>query len=286
MPMLTERLQISPASDTMGAVIRGEDLARPLAPQLREDLHQAFLDAHILVFRDQSLDEEQMYHVAEAFGEVEHHSVKNDTGSRWSAVHRITNLDAEGNPVERPFTSSTYVWHTDKSFLPVPALATMLQAIELPPSGGDTEFADMTRAYDALPEAMKRRLDGLRVVQSLEFMRRHTGSAPASEDDIKAAPPAEHPLVRTHPETGEKSLYIGHYCSHIVGLPEDEGRALLETLLDHATQPEFIYTHRWQPGDLIIWDNRCLLHRAVANYAMGQHRRVLMRVVIKGDKPF
>lgn len=284
--MLTERLKIMPASDVMGAVITGEDLSRPLDARQRADIRQAFLDAHILIFRDQALDEEQFARFAEIFGEIETHAVRNDHGTRWSAVHRITNLDAEGNPVERPFTSSTYVWHTDKSFLPVPASATLLQAIELPPAGGDTEFADMTKAYEALPETMKHRLEGLRVVQSLEFMRGYTGSAPASEDDLKTAPPVEHPLVRTHPDTGAKSLYIGHYCSHVVGLPEDEGRALLEALLVHATQPQFLFTQRWRPGDLIVWDNRCLLHRAMANYEMGMHRRVLMRVVVKGSVPF
>jgi taurine dioxygenase len=285
MPMLTERLKITPASDVMGAVITGTDLSRPLDEGQRADIRRAFLDAHILIFRDQSLDEEQFSRFAGTFGEIETHVVKNDQGARWSAVHRITNLDAEGHPAERPFTSSTYVWHTDKSFLPVPASATLLQAIELPPAGGDTEFADMTRAYETLPDTMKERLEGLRVVQSLEFMRRHTGSAPASEDDLKTAPPVEHPLVRTHPETGEKSLYIGHYCSHVAGLPEDEGRALLEELLVHATQPQFIFTQRWQPGDLIVWDNRCLLHRAMANYQMAKHRRILMRVVVKGSVP-
>ena len=278
-------LNLSPVSAVMGAAIVGEDLSRPLTPDLIARTRQAFLDHHVLVFRDQRMSPENIYDLASIFGEVEQHKVRQADGSRWDAVHQITNLDADGNPVEKPFFSSTYFWHTDKSFLQRPALLTMLHAVELPPSGGDTQFADMTRAYDALPDAMKQRLDGLRGIQSLEFMRRYTGSAPASEDDIAAAPPVSHPLVRTHPETGRKSLYIGMYCSHIEGLPEDEGRQLLEELLAHATSERFVYSHAWQPGDLVFWDNRCLLHRAVANYEMGKYRRVLMRVVVKGSPP-
>jgi len=280
------QLTLSPASDVTGAVIVGQNLANALSDDLVAATRRAFLDHRVLVFRDQRLGEEQMYGFASIFGEVEQHRVRQADGSRWNAVHRITNLDAAGNPVEKPFFGSTYFWHTDKSFLKEPSLLTMLQAIELPPEGGDTQFADMTKAYAALPEETKRRLDGLRVVQSLEFMRRYTGSAPPTEEDVKAAPPVVHPLVRTHPETGEKSLYIGMYSSHIVGMPEAEGRALLEELLSHATEPRFVYSHVWRPGDLVLWDNRCLLHRAVANYEMGKHRRVLMRVVVKGTEPF
>jgi alpha-ketoglutarate-dependent taurine dioxygenase len=117
-------------------------------------------------------------------------------------------------------------------------------------------------------------------------MRRFTGSAPPTEDDLASAPPISHPLVRTHQETGDKSLYLGMYCSHIDGMPVEEGRRLVEDLQAHATSERFVYTHSWRPGDLMFWDNRCTLHRAIANYEMGRHRRVLMRVVVKGDAPF
>jgi alpha-ketoglutarate-dependent taurine dioxygenase len=120
-------------------------------------------------------------------------------------------------------------------------------------------------------------------VHSLEYMRLATDDRPPTQEEKEAAPPVTHPLVRTHPETGAKSLYIGMYCSHIVGMPEAEGRALLDELLAHATQDRFVYTHQWQPGDVVLWDNRCLLHRAVPNYAMGKSRRVLQRLVVKGS---
>lgn len=283
--MSAATLNLSPVSAVMGAAIVGEDLSRTLTPGLIAQTRQAFLDNHVLVFRDQHMSPENIYDLASIFGEVEQHKVRQADGSRWDAVHQITNLDADGNPVEKPFFSSTYFWHTDKSFLKQPALLTMLHAVELPPNGGDTQFANMTAAYEALPQDMKRMLDGLKGIQSLEFMRRYTGSAPASEDDIAAAPPVTHPLVRTHPETGRKSLYIGMYCSHIEGMPEAEGRQLLADLLRHATADRFVYSHAWRPGDLVFWDNRCLLHRAVANYEMGKYRRVLMRVVVRGSRP-
>lgn len=283
--MSAAQFNLSPVSEVMGAAIVGEDLSRPLTPAIIAQTRQAFLDHHVLVFRDQHMSPENIHDLASIFGDVEQHKVRQEDGSRWDAVHRITNLDDAGNPVKKPFFSSTYFWHTDKSFLKTPALLTMLHAVELPPNGGDTQFADMTKAYDALPDATKRRIEGLKAVQSLEFMRRYTGSAPASEDDIAAAPSIVHPLVRTHPETGRKSLYIGMYCSHIEGMPEDEGRALLEELLVHATSDRFVYSHAWKDGDLVFWDNRCLLHRAVANYEMGKYRRVLMRVVVKGSRP-
>ena len=114
-------------------------------------------------------------------------------------------------------------------------------------------------------------------------MRTATGDRPATEAEKQAAPPVTHPLVRTHPETGEHSLYLGMYCSHVVGMAPEKSRALLDGLLAHSTQPRFVYTHRWQPGDLVFWDNRCLLHRAVANYDMGHSRRVLQRLVVKGS---
>ncbi len=283
--MTIASLDVSPASKTMGAIIAGEDLSRQLAAAATEMIKQAFRDRHVLVFREQKLNQEQMYSIASVFGEVEQHSVQQANGTKWDAVHCITNLDARGRPAERPATSSTYFWHTDKSFLQVPALLTMLHAVELPPAGGDTEFADMTAAYQALPDPMKKSLAGLKAVQSLEYMRRHTGSAPATEEDIATAPPVSHPLVRTHPETGAKSLYIGMYSSYIEGMPDNEGNRLLQDLLAHATQERFIYRHAWKPGDLVLWDNRCLLHRASKNYEMAKYRRVLMRVVVRGSIP-
>jgi len=144
----------------------------------------------------------------------------------------------------------------------------------------------MAMAYAALPETTKQRITGMRVVHRWAASRGWAGAPPPSEIEMTERPPVDHPLVRTHPETGTKTLYIGNHASHILGMSEDEGDALLPELLDHATRPSFIYTHHWRDGDLVMWDNRCLLHRALANYEMAAHLRVLHRTVVTGTAPF
>jgi alpha-ketoglutarate-dependent taurine dioxygenase len=275
--------EVSPLMPGFGASIGGADLSSPLH---LDALKAVFRDHRLVAIRGQALSNEKLYAFASIFGAIEGHTVRQHDGSKWDAVHTVTNLDLDGNPVEKPFINSNYFWHTDKSFLQKPALATMLHAVELPPKGGDTQFADMTAAFRALSDGTKKRIEGMRVIHSLEYMRRFTGSAPPTEDDLASAPPIAHPLVRTHQDTGEKSLYLGMYCSYIDGLPIDEGRKLVEELQAHATSDRFVYNHVWKSGDLMVWDNRCTLHRAIANYEMGKFRRVLMRVVVKGDAPF
>jgi taurine dioxygenase len=147
----------------------------------------------------------------------------------------------------------------------------MLYAVELPPEGGDTEFANTTMAYEALPEPIRRQIAGLRVRFRPAF------------DDTR--PAVTHPLVRTHPESGRKALYLGNHAVGIAGLGESEAMALLGALLTHATQSRFVYRHRWQLGDLVVWDNRVLLHRAAMNYAADQYRRVMHRSVVRGTVP-
>ena len=282
-----DAIKVNALSDVMGAEVLGVDLTKGPQERAMAVIKEAFLKHKLLIIRGQALERQHLHAFASAFGPIETHAValKGVEGEALAGVHYITNLDANGVPVEKPIVNSNYFWHSDKSFLPVPSLATMLYAVEIPPSGGDTQFADMTRAYAALSDEDKKSLDGKRVVQSLEHMRKVTGNAPPTAEEKENAPPVEHPLVRTHPETGEKSLYLGMYAAEIVGMNQDESTALLERLSAHATEPRFIFTQKWQPHDLVLWDNRCLMHRAVANYDMGRHRRILMRVVVTGTKP-
>ncbi|HZT87758.1 MAG TPA: TauD/TfdA family dioxygenase [Stellaceae bacterium] len=275
--------RLSPAG---GVAITGIDLSRPLSPDLRETVMAAFLAHHILVFRGQDLSKEAQLAFTRQFGEIEEHVGRHAAASRYGLVHTVTNLDEDGKPTTKLTQVGNYHWHTDKSYHAVPSLMTVLHAKELPAEGGDTQFANMAMAYEALPETMKRRLDGLRVVHSWAASRRRAGAPPPSEIEMRERPPVEHPLVRTHPETGIKSLYIGNHASHIPGMSEDDSETLLLDLLEHATQPQFLYTHRWRAGDLVMWDNRCLLHRALANYEMAKHRRVLHRTVVTGTVPF
>jgi alpha-ketoglutarate-dependent taurine dioxygenase len=261
--------RLSPAG---GVMLTGIDLSPPLSPALKDAIVKAFLAHHIVVFPGQSLTREQQFAFAARFGEVEAHGVHRGESKRYGVAHVMSNLDAEGNPTFRISRAANYHWHTDKPYHPAPPLLTTLYAVELPPVGGDTEFANMALAYAALPEDTRRRIAGLRVA-----------FCPAFD---ASRPGADHPLVRTHPDTGAQALYLGNHATHIIGMPESEGTALLQELLDHATQRQFVYAHRWRVGDLVMWDNRCLLHRAVANYEMAKYRRVMHRSVVRGTVPF
>jgi alpha-ketoglutarate-dependent taurine dioxygenase len=275
--------RLSPAG---GVAIADADLSRPLSPASRAAVLAAFRDHHILVFRDQDLSNDAQLAFTLQFGELEEHVGRHTAAARYGRVHTVTNIGEDGLPTTKLTASGNYHWHTDKSYHAVPSLMTILHARELPPEGGDTQFANMALAYQALPQATKQRIAGLRAVHSWAASRRRAGAAPPSEIEMRERPPVDHPLVRTHPETGAKTLYIGNHASHIVGMPEVEGEALLNELLEHATQPQFVYTHHWHDGDLVVWDNRCLLHRALANYEMAKHRRVLHRTVVTGTVPF
>jgi len=283
---MADALTIHPLPGGLGAELTDVDLRPPMADETSAAIRQAFLSHRVLVVREQALSADDMASFAAIFGELEGNVFRERDGTAMKAVHQISNLDANGQPVEQPYIKSNYFWHSDKAYLPVPALLTMLHALELPPSGGDTQFADMTAAYAALPVERKRALAPLAAIHSLEYMRESTGDRPPTAEEKAAAPPVTHPLVRTHPDTGAKSLYLGMYCSGIVGMENAAARALLDELMAHTTQERFVYTHRWRPGDVVLWDNRCLLHRAVDNYAMGTYRRVLRRVVVKGSAPF
>jgi taurine dioxygenase len=276
----------SPLSSAGGVEFTDVDLSRPVSAELAALIRRALLEHRVVVVRDQMLTKQQQYDFTLHFGEIEDH-VARHSDTNYAIVHSVTNLDADGNPTAKLETRGNYFWHSDKSYHAVPSLMTMLHAVELPPAGGDTQFANMVLAYRALPAAMKDRLAGLRAIHSWEASRLASGSRPASDAEKRERPPVSHPIVRTHPETGEPALYIGtHVAGGVEGMPETEGKALLAELLEHATQPQFIYTHHWRPGDLVIWDNRALLHRALANYEMGKHRRVLHRTVVRGTVPY
>lgn len=268
---------LSALSTAGGAEITGIDLSQPLSDAARDRIYSALLDHQFLVFGGQTLTREQQYAFTARFGEVESHGGRR-SGKRQDVAHVTANLDGDGNPSDRFAKGANYRWHTDKPYYAVPPALTTLHAVELPPDGGDTEFANTRLAYEALDDATKRRVDGLRVVFQWE-----RGLRPGYY--ANELPPVDHPLVRTHPETGRKALYLGNHATRILDMAEGEGAALLDELLAHATQPRFTYAHRWRAGDLVMWDNRCTLHRAVANYEMNRYRRVMHRNVVRGTTP-
>jgi taurine dioxygenase len=278
--------EIRKLSDLMAAEITGIDLAEPFDDATRDAIMDALVEHHILCFRDQHLTKEQQYDFTVRFGDLEGHVVRTWEGGKSPLVHTVSNLDKDGNPTESPYTQGNFFWHTDKSYHAVPSLATLLHAIELPPSGGSTQFTNMYAAYEALPQHMKDGIAGLHAEHSWDASRNNTFSRPATDEEKAERPPVVHPIVRTHPVTGRKLLYMGHHTSHIVELPYGEGRALLYQLLDFATLPHRTYTHHWKLGDLVMWDNRCLVHRGMRDFDMTKHRRVLHRTVLKGTVPY
>jgi taurine dioxygenase len=270
----------------MGAEIFGTSLAQPIDDAARDVILEALNRYKLLAFRDQNLPKEAQLAFTRRFGELEPHVNRDFRSAGAPEVHPVNNLDENQQPSRSIKNIGNYSWHTDKSYMARPSLATLLYAVQLPPSGGDTEFADMQAAYDALPEARKRMLQPLRLVHSWERSRQKSGSKPATEEEKHDAPPVVHPLIRTHPATGRKVLYVGNHTSHVEGWEVARGEALIAELQEFATQPRFVFRHQWRPGDLVMWDNRCLLHRALPNFEMERYARVLNRTVVRGDIPF
>ncbi len=270
-----------------GIEITGIDLSHPLSRERKDWLLGTFRAHPVMVFRDQHLTKEQQYEFTLNFGEIEGQHVNRLIDAvKYAPVHTVSNVDASGKPAPPLRERGNYYWHSDKSYHDVPSLLTMLHGVEIPPKGGETQFANTALAYAALDAATQSRLTGLRAVHSWERSRVQSRSLPATEEQKRERPPVDHPIVRIHPDTGAKVLYLGNHASHVLGWPEDEGRALLRWLEAFATQAEFVYSHRWQPGDLVLWDNRCTVHRALRHEAMEQHRRVLHRTVVKGTVPY
>jgi alpha-ketoglutarate-dependent taurine dioxygenase len=270
-------VRVQALSALMGAEVSGVDLSAPLTPSQCEAIEQAFLTYQLLVFREQRLDKPQQIAFTEQFGTLERHASINRGTNDFPLLHVVTNRDNEGRAT--PVKST--MWHTDKSFRAAPSKATLLHAVTLPPNGGDTCFANMCAAYAGLTQARKAEIDALRVVHSWQHSRENEGLS-LNQADIDGAPPMSHPLVRIHPDSGRPALFLGMHAAYIDGLDFAQGRALILELESHATRPEYVFYHSWRPGDLLMWDNRCLLHRADPNFDSARHPRTLHRTCLRG----
>jgi taurine dioxygenase len=276
-------LAITPLSPHLGAEVRGIDLTQPVDAATRETLNRAFVAHAVLAIRGQTLTPPQLLAAARLFGEVFPQHNSRFALPDCPLVHYLSNQDFF--PDGRRYIPGEG-YHTDHSNDAIPPKATVLHAVQLPDSGGDTQYVNMRLAYDELPDATRRRIDGLKAVhvyQSRHSARKLMGLSEAARERVPEA--VVHPLVRTHPESGRKALYINPIrIDGIVGMEEAEALRLLDELLAHATQEKYQYRHRWQPGDLVLWDNRCLLHKANGDYDMRQVR-YLYRLMLKGDAP-
>lgn len=272
----------------LGAEILGLDLHQPLPAGDFARIHKAHLDHHLLVFRDQRITPQQQVDFSRRFGPLQIHVLRNFQLPGTPEVLIISNIVEDGQPIG--LGDAGHFWHSDLSYKETPSLGSMLHAQELPSEGGDTLFANMHLAWDTLPAALRHTVQGLRAEHSYlaqyEELRRRSPWRPAlTQAQIDEVQPVVHPVVRTHPETGRKALFVSeHFTTRIVGIPEDESRALLAELFAHSVLPEHVYRHRWAPHDLVFWDNRSLMH--LAGGTPDHLRRKLYRTTIEGDTPY
>lgn len=276
---------VRPLTPRLGAEICGVDLAGGVDAALFQSLYRAFLRYQVLLFPPQDLPPARQVEFARRFGEVQIHVMNQYHADGFPELFRLSNLDENGRPNGRHPDKGTLAWHTDGSWQRVTGQATIIYGEVMPESGGETHFCDMYGAYERLDASWKARIAGLRAVHNLDFSRnRRHGEEPMTEAQRLARPPVDHPIVRTHPQTGRKCVYLGDHAESIVGMPYDEGRALIEELNALIVHPDLSYEHRWRAREMIVWDNRCVLHRATA-YDEATQGRVIRRCTVLGETP-
>jgi taurine dioxygenase len=272
----------------LGAEILDLDLSRPINDGTFAAVRRAFLESNgLLAFRDQHITPEQHIAFSQRFGPLMIHVLDKFLLPGHPEILRVSNVIENGEPIG--LGDAGRIWHSDLSYTAEPSLGSLLHALEIPAEGGDTSFANMSAAYDALPAEIKQRLDGKSAVHSYSHSyAKFSGSkwrpklTPEQRNQVAEV---VHPVVRTHPETGRKALFVNEgFTSRIAGLPEAESRELLEFLFAHSTQPQLVYRHRWQDHDLLFWDNRCTIH--LAHGCPPELRRHMHRTTVKGDAPY
>ena len=276
---------VRPLTANLGAEIAGVELGSDIDDEVFRAIYRAFLRYQVLLFGPQDLPPGRQVAFARHFGEVQIHVMNQYHADGHPELYRLSNLDEHGQPSGKHPDKGTLAWHTDGSWQRVTGQATIIYGEVVPESGGETHFCDMYGAYERLDPAWKTRIANLRAVHNLDFSRtRRHGEDPMTEAQRLETPPVDHPIVRMHPETGRKCLYLGDHAEYIVGISYAEGRALIEELNALAIHPELTYEHHWKPGELIAWDNRCVMHRATP-YDPFTQRRVVRRCTVLGEIP-
>ncbi|MBA2964369.1 MULTISPECIES: TauD/TfdA dioxygenase family protein [Ramlibacter] len=283
-----QRLEIRPLSNALGAEVLGLDLTRPLPDEDFRRIHRAHLDHHVLVFRDQRITPAQQIAFSRRFGPLQIHVLRDFQLPGHSEVLVVSNIRENGRPIG--LGDAGVFWHSDLSYKDKPSLGSLLHAQELPAEGGDTLFANQHAAWEALPQALRDLVEPLTAehtyVARYEELRARSPWRPAlTQQQLDEVRPVIHPVVRTHPETGRKALFVSeHFTTRIVGLPEDESRAVLDELFALSVRPAFVLRHQWQEHDMVFWDNRSVVHLAAGT--PDHLRRKLHRTTIEGDRPF
>lgn len=286
-------LTIQPLSGTqngaLGAEVIGLDLGRPLPDEDFARIHRAHLDHHVLVFRDQRITPSQQIAFSRRFGPLQVHVLHQFLLAGKPEILIVSNIkDEGGKPIG--LGDAGHYWHSDLSYKERPSLGSMLHAQELPASGGDTLFANMHTAWETLPATLRKAVEGLKAEHTYlaryDELRERSPWRPALSDAQKAqVRPVVHPVVRTHPETGRKALFVSeHFTTRILGVSEGKSHDLLSALFAHSVRPEHLYRHRWLPHDMVFWDNRSVMHLATG--CPDDQRRKLYRTTIEGDVPY
>lgn len=280
----TAALNLRPLEGGLGAEVLGLRVA-DVDDAIFPAVYAAFLEHQLLLFRDQDLPPGAQVAFARRFGEVQVHVMDQYHASAYPELYTLTNLDASGRPTGKHPDRGTMAWHTDGSWRRTTGQATMLYAEQIPSTGGGTSWADMYSAYDALEPAERARLARLRAVHNLNFSRnRRHGEEPMTDAQRAAVPPVDHPVIRTHPETGRKCVFLGDHAETIEGMDYEEARRLIDALNERIVSLARTYTHHWRPHDFMVWDNRCLLHKA-GSYDTAREPRVIRRCTVLGEVP-
>ncbi|SEJ00598.1 MULTISPECIES: TauD/TfdA family dioxygenase [unclassified Variovorax] len=284
----TQHFDVRPFDAPVGAEIVGLDISKPINAEDFARIHRAHLDHHVLVFRNQQVSPQAHIDFSRRFGPLEIHVLHQFQLKNHPEILIVSNIKENGEPIG--LGDAGVYWHSDISYKPKPSLGSLLHAQELPSEGGDTLFADQHLAWDALSPELQQRVLPLKAEHSYlakyeELRAKNPWRPKLSQAQIDQVAPAVQPVVRTHPETGRKALFVSeHFTTRIVGLPQDESDALLAELFAHSVKPGFVYRHRWAPHDLVFWDNRSLMHLAAGT--PDELRRRLNRTTIVGDTPF
>jgi taurine dioxygenase len=285
---LNQTIEITPFEGPLGAEITGLDLSQPLADDDFKRIHRAHLDHHVIVCRDQRITPEQHIDFSRRFGPLQIHVLHQFQLSGHPEILIVSNVMENGKPIG--LGDAGHFWHSDLSYKETPSLGSLLHAQELPAEGGDTLFANMHLAWDTLPQALRDAVQGrfaehTYLAKYAELQKRSPWRPNLSAEQIAQVKPVVQPIVRTHPETGRRALFVSeHFTTRVIGMPEDEGRDLLQALFDHSVREEHLYRHQWREHDLVFWDNRSLMHLAAGT--PDHLRRKMYRTTIEGDTPF
>ena len=284
-------ITVVPRHPALGAEIRGVDMRRPLDAATRQEILDAWMKHLVVVFPDQPITDQEHVAFTRQFGEPEifHQTSLHLRSDRVREIFLVSNVDEDGRlmqpsePSQKQLSSSRQ-WHTDSSYRPQPSVGSLLHGIEISRTGGITQFINMYTVYDDLPESLRRQVEGRKARHDFSMLSRVVGSPPPTEQEKAAMPPVWHPMVRRHPVTGRKSLYISSiYNDAVEGMEDGASRRLIEELDAFAAQPKYMYRHVWEPHDVLMWDNRCTVH-AVTPHDPSE-RRVMHRTTIVGSEP-